>query len=465
MKNILRKIIPISLNALLFVFAIPFLLVITYESSKLAGIRKTPVPVVGTGSMYPSLFWETSEGGPDDPSTTVQYEHRTNPRMYRYIPSFTLLGKGITIREIQHGDMVSFRNDKTREILKKDGRDQDAGFIKRVIGLPGDIIEIRAGFVIRNGQTIEEPYIYKPKSTYGGVTISDCSAIRIERDSVLVLGDNRKLSTDSRSGVGLVKFKDISFILPFNEQEIYQDLWRDTSQDSLLIDQPTLDDNAFYQALNQLRNDSGSTPLTIDSRLTTSARLRGEISIKTNDFSTEATRSGYTMQDAISDAGYNNIVTGEFISHGYFTAEELLDNLTYFLDTKSQIIDSKYDDIGVSAVIGEINGCPTQVIIGHLGGYIPAQYDQNTINSWLDLRDNLVKSIPSWEKARDYKNVNQEKLEDLLEILNSRRSLAEEIYTAMIQQQWLTDEQKQKIEQDNTLADQANTLIQEINTQ
>lgn len=444
---------------------LPFIVVISYESAQLAGLRKTPVPVVGTGSMYPSLFWETSEGGPDDSSSTILYEHRTNPSMYRYVPSFSLLGRDITIRPIEHGDMVSFKNDRTREILKEDGRDQDAGFIKRVIGIPGDIIEVRGGFVIRNGETIEEPYIHKPRSTYGGTTISDCSEILVEENSVLVLGDNRKLSTDSRSGVGLVKFEDISFILPFKDQEIYHDLWRDTSSDDLLVDQPTLDSYLFYQSLNKLRHDAGAQSLAIDSRLATSARLRGQITIETNDFSTQATRSGYTMQNAISDAGYSNIVTGEFISHGYFTAEELLDNLVYFSETRSQVTDRKYDDIGVTTVTGEINGCPTQVIVGHLGGYIPPEYDQDTINSWKSLLDNLESAIPSWEDAREYKNVNQEKLESLLRILNERKVLAEEIYTAMTQEQWLSDDQKSGIEQDNAKADQANQLIKEINNQ
>jgi signal peptidase I len=64
--------------------------------------------------------------------------------------------------------------------------------IKRVIGLPGETIEIRDGYVYIDGMTIEEPYVEQ-------LTFGNISPRVISPDHVFVLGDNRGASNDSRS--------------------------------------------------------------------------------------------------------------------------------------------------------------------------------------------------------------------------------------------------------------------------
>ena len=65
-------------------------------------------------------------------------------------------------------------------------------YVKRVIGLPGDTIEIRNGQLFRNGAAVPEPYLNPPSDTrpYGPVTVPS--------GMLLVLGDNRTDSGDSR---------------------------------------------------------------------------------------------------------------------------------------------------------------------------------------------------------------------------------------------------------------------------
>ena len=71
--------------------------------------------------------------------------------------------------------------------------DRSKSFIKRVIGLPGESVEIRQGIVYVNGHAIQEPYVppqYEDMSDFG--------PIRVPKDSYFVMGDHRISSNDSR---------------------------------------------------------------------------------------------------------------------------------------------------------------------------------------------------------------------------------------------------------------------------
>jgi signal peptidase I len=97
---------------------------------------------------------------------------------------------------LARGDIVVFQPPPAED-------DDGSPFIKRVIGLPGDLVELRDGAVRINGVPLDESgYVYRDQPTLPTDTLT---AWELPAGALFVLGDHRIDSTDSRLGwLGMV---------------------------------------------------------------------------------------------------------------------------------------------------------------------------------------------------------------------------------------------------------------------
>lgn len=88
------------------------------------------------------------------------------------------------VGELQRGDIVVFLYPE----------DQTKSYIGRIVGLPGETIEVKDGKVYINGNPIEEPYLAPEYASHDTMP----EPFAIPPDNYFVLGDNRRNSSDSR---------------------------------------------------------------------------------------------------------------------------------------------------------------------------------------------------------------------------------------------------------------------------
>lgn len=91
-------------------------------------------------------------------------------------------------RKPHRGDIIVFQSI----------RNPDIDYIKRIIGLPGDKVEIKNSEVYVNDNLIVENYISEKTNLWDGGYIQENVPITVPENNVFVMGDNRPRSSDSR---------------------------------------------------------------------------------------------------------------------------------------------------------------------------------------------------------------------------------------------------------------------------
>ncbi len=111
-------------------------------------------------------------------------EHTLEPNQYVLVDKLSP-----RFDEYKRGDIIVFEPPDTW------ATDDGTPFIKRVIGVGGDVVEIEEGRVVINGTALEEPYVYEGQSTDA---TGPSSTWTVGAGELFVMGDHRGSSADSR---------------------------------------------------------------------------------------------------------------------------------------------------------------------------------------------------------------------------------------------------------------------------
>ena len=115
----------------------------------------------------------------------------------------------------ERGDVIVFKS----HLYDEKGKQKN--LIKRIIGLPGDTVEIKNGDVYINGELLQEEYVAEQ-----GLS-GEMEAVTVPEGRLFVMGDNRRASQDSRSPeVGTIEMdsivgKVVLRLYPFNQIKVF----------------------------------------------------------------------------------------------------------------------------------------------------------------------------------------------------------------------------------------------------
>lgn len=176
---------------------------------------------------------------PNDPNTPYQYYGNSTPKgffshlgsyavefiqsvvvigaifalLYLFVAQFHKVSGNSMVPTYLNGDFLitdkvsyKMRNPKAGEVvILKNPRDESQDFIKRIIAVPGDTLEINNNKVTVNGQILPEKYLPADTPTNAGAFLTEGTPVKAGKNQYFVFGDNRNHSSDSREWGSITK--------------------------------------------------------------------------------------------------------------------------------------------------------------------------------------------------------------------------------------------------------------------
>lgn len=164
MRAVIREIIETIILSLLLFVGIQF----AVQTYQVEGASMRPTLTQGQYLLVNKVVYRHLNLGVDAEGAVMENQFSEDSLIFPFHPP-------------QHGEVVifNFPNDPSRD------------FVKRVIGVPGDTVEIRGGRTFVNGEQLQESYASLDE-------YDEMDAYKVPPNAYFVMGDNRRQSNDSR---------------------------------------------------------------------------------------------------------------------------------------------------------------------------------------------------------------------------------------------------------------------------
>lgn len=341
----------------------------------------------------------------------------------------------------ERGDIVSFHNIETGVY----------SYIKRIIGTPGDVITIRNGRVLLNGQPLDESYTYKQLPTFGNTFISECQPVTVPTDSYLVLGDNRTVSMDSRV-IGFVSRRDITGVIKTHQTIATSS---DVSEREFELD---VDEADFVQILNEKRTQGKHDPLVSTEPLERIAQKRAE---QIRDHYDEWKTQSGNLESLLESEQYGYNLAHEYVTFGYLTEDDVIDQIFESFVEKELFLSDKYLEIGIGVAERDFNGCKYPVISVILSWPTTPSYDQATIEYWQhqdEVNSAILMKLNTYLSRPDQ---DQESLRTITDKTAHLAELSSRIASKMNKGEWLNSKDDQEVKSYKKNIDEVQALIKQ----
>lgn len=375
--------------------------------------KLTKVPVRGT-SMLPTI----------QDGSEVELK---NPRKYGLV----------------RGDIVSFTNEETSGMH----------YLKRIVGLSGEQVSIKNGYVFINGKVLQEDYTLNNLPTFGNTALIDCESYTIPKDHYMVLGDNRTVSSDSRV-LGFVREDDIDGVIKTNIGEKFA-----SEQKQQQITKTSINPETFLKKLNEQRSKNNGSLLVTHATLNQLANKRaGQIKDKFDDWKNKSV----TADKMLEESGYRFNKVHEFVTFGYLNEQTVLDQILDSASEKDQFLSTQYTEVGVGVTEKTNKECTFPIISVILSWPAVPTYDQSVIDSWskeISINNQLIANLQTWV---GYSGVDQSKLKNYISVVAEAQQIATRIYNREKNREWLTQKDYQDIKYYDELVKQSEAFNKEL---
>jgi hypothetical protein len=231
---------------------------------------------------------------------------------------------------------------------------------------------------------------------------------------------------------------------------------------------PNILPDEVFELTNNERVQNGLKPLKRSVKLDEAALERAMVIIEFDEWAHEATKSGVPYTEAIKKAQYWNINYGENLANGQYTSKEVVNGWMNSANHKANILDTKFQEMGIATYSGQLNGFSTVVTVQLFGGYQPPSYKADYLSGWESSLNSLINVKPSWENIKNFPSTyeaNKQDADRLLEIMNTRIFRMQKIVTRIKANQWFTAEENRWTYEDEKLFNEQESIANRLNSQ